>query len=457
MSKSQWENSSLKALGRGIENGNINPRELVEYFLGKIEQEKDRDTIFLNILDKKAREEAKDAATRAKGRHRRSLYDGIPLVWKDNIDIQGEPTSAGLPVLAKTKAPCNSEAYSLAVDAGFICLGKTNMTELAFSGLGINPNYGTPINPYSDENPRVPGGSSSGSAISVAKGLCCAGIGTDTGGSIRTPAAWNGLVGLKTTAKLISTKGVVPLSQTLDTVGFLTKTVEDSATLLEIFGKTGIIKLSDSNCNGLNLTVCTNEVWDNIDPEVNEVMHSVLDKLSRAGARIKWEEISEIGEVLDLVNTHGHIVSYEGNKNWGKFLDENPGSISDNILARFRLGAKINENAIRHVYTTMEVIKEKYKSRMDGCNAVIMPTVSIVPPVIAKLEADSDLYARQNFLSLRNTRLANLLGLCSISIPAGLTTSRFPVGLMLVSEPFSEPDLLRTAAAVEKCIMSFLK
>ena len=454
MSELQWENRSLRDLGYGIEDESIDPVDLVNYFLEKIERDKNGETIFLNVLNKKATEEAKDAATRAKKGQRHSLYDGIPLAWKDNIDIQGESTSAGLPILAQTKASRNAEAYSVALDAGMICIGKTNMTELAFSGLGINPNYGTPINPYSGKHPCVPGGSSSGSAISVAKGLCCAGIGTDTGGSIRTPAAWNGLVGLKTTAKLISTKGVVPLSQTLDTVGFLTKTVIDSATLLEIFTKTETVELSDSNCNGLNLIVCANEVWDEIDTGVNEIMHNALENLSQDGANIKWKEIPEIGEVLDLVNTYGNIVSYEGNKNWGQFLAENPSAISADILARFHLGAKIKDNAISHVYTSMEVIKEKYRSRTSGCNAVVMPTVSTVPPVIAELEADGDLYARQNFLSLRNTRLANLLGLCSISIPAGLTTSGFPVGIMLVSGPFSESDLLRTAAAVEKCMIS---
>ncbi len=454
MSKIQWENSSLKDLGLGIEDGSVDPCELVEYFLRKIDMDEDRDTIFLNILNSRAKEEAKEAKARAKAGNRRSLYDGIPIAWKDNIDIKGESTSAGLPILAKNKATSNSDAFSLATEAGLICIGKTNMTELAFSGLGINPNYGTPVNPYSDDAPRVPGGSSSGSAISVAKGLCCAAIGTDTGGSIRTPAAWNRLVGLKTTAKLISTKGVVPLSQTLDTVGFLTKTVEDSAALLEIFSKIERVDLADLNCNGLNLLVCSNEVWNEIDPEVDEVMRCALEKLSQGGTKVRWEKIPEIGELLDLVNTYGHIVSYEGSKNWSKFLEENPGAISSDILARFHLGAKIKEDSIRHVYTVLEEIRGRYNIRTGRCNAVIMPAVSTVPPVIAELEADADLYSQQNFLSLRNTRLANLLGLCAISIPAGLTKAGFPVGFMLVSEPFSEENLLKVAAAVEKCITS---
>ena len=450
MTNIEWETLTLNEIGLGISKGNFDPCDIVNYFLNKIEKDPDRDKIFLNILSDKARKEAKAARGRAEKNERLSPYDGIPLAWKDNIDIQGLPTSAGLPILARKNAQKDADAYRIASKAGLICLGKTNMTELAFSGLGINPSYGTPRNPFGLNEPHVPGGSSAGSAVAVAKGLCCAAIGTDTGGSVRTPAAWNGLVGLKTTAGLISTKGIVPLSQTLDTVGFLTKTVEDSASLYKVFTKTNNINLANLNCNESNLLVCSNLVWDEINPEVNSVMRKSIEKISKAGANVEWGNIEEFGTVLDLLKNHGHIVNYEGNKNWGEFLDANPGSISADILDRFHIGAKIKEESINYVYKSLQEAKEQYKIKINKYNAVIMPTVSSLPPIISELESNKELYARENLLSLRNTRLVNLLGLCAISIPAGITASGFPVGMMLIAFPFSEVKLLKLASAIEK-------
>lgn len=452
MSDVPWKNKTLRELGEGIGNGTIDPCEFIDYLLLKIKSDPDRDKIFLNITVESARDEARQSSIRAKNGNRLSLYDGIPLAWKDNIEIKGLPTSAGLPILAKNIAKHDAAAYRIALEAGLICIGKTNMTELAFSGLGINPSYGTPTNPFSSDIPRVPGGSSSGSAVALAKGLCCAAIGTDTGGSIRTPAAWNGLVGLKTTAKLISTKGVIPLAQTLDTVGFLTKNVADSASLYSIFTQSKEMELPDVNLKSINMFVSTSIVWDEIDPYVNDVIRKTIDAMSKSGVNIEWGLIPEIEMALDLINTHGNTVNYEGNKNWGKFLAENPGSISSDILARFQTGSKISEQSIQHVYSELEEITKQYKKRVQNYDAVIMPTVSIVPPIISELENSSDLYARENILSLRNTRLVNLLGLCAISIPVGVTKTGFPVGMMLVASPYAETKLLQLAAALEKTL-----
>lgn len=448
-----WENLTLNEIGLGISKGKFDPCDIVSYFLDKIDKDPDKDKIFLRILSSRARKEAEASRERARKNKRLSPYDGIPLAWKDNIDIQGLPTSAGLPILAKKNAQNDADAFRIASEAGLICLGKTNMTELAFSGLGINPSYGTPENSFGSSEAHVPGGSSAGSAVAVAKGLCSAAIGTDTGGSVRTPAAWNGLVGLKTTAGLISTKGVVPLSQTLDTVGFLTRTVEDSASLYEVFTKTNDINLTNISCNESNLLVCSNLVWDEINSEVNSVIRNSIEKISKAGANVEWGDIVEFETVLDLLKNYGHIVNYEGNKNWGEFLDANPGSISADILDRFHIGAKIKEESINYVYKSLQEVKEQYKKRINKYNAVIMPTVSSLPPIISELESDKELYARENLLSLRNTRLVNLLGLCAITIPAGITESGFPVGMMLIAFPFSEVNLLELAAAIELVLM----
>jgi aspartyl-tRNA(Asn)/glutamyl-tRNA(Gln) amidotransferase subunit A len=445
-----WENSTLEAIGSDINNGNIDPRELVEYFLTKIDQEPEKEKIFIEVFKQQATKEADAAYKRAITNTRLSLYDGIPLVWKDNFDIQGKPTSAGLKILQERIAQKDAVAYKTSVDAGFICLGKTNMTELAFSGLGINPTFGTPINPFDSEKARVPGGSSSGSAVAVAKGLCCAGIGTDTGGSIRTPAAWNNLVGFKTTAGLISTEGITPLSQTLDTVGFLTKSVEDAAILYHIIAQTNKIDFSDVGCQGLRLLVCTNIVWDETDSEIAAILNSSIENIAAQGAIIKRSDIPELEQLLELIRTKGNIVSYEASKNWLQFLEAHPQSISQDILDRFYVGAKIPESDAREVYQGLKDIQKQYLQRTNDYAAILMPTVGNVPPVIKDLEQDSQKYAAENILSLRNTRLANLLGLCAISLPVGFTSSGLPVGLMLVAAPFSEVPLLRLALALEK-------
>lgn len=452
MIEQDWKNSTLEDIGYGIHNGSIDPRELVEYFLTKIDNEVDKEKIFIEVFTEQAKKEAEAAYARANANTRLSLYDGIPLVFKNNFDIKGKPTSAGLKILLERFAKRDAVAYRTAVDAGFICLGMTNMTELAFSGLGINPTFGTPRNPFDLQQARVPGGSSSGSAVAVAKGLCCAGIGTDTGGSIRTPAAWNNLVGLKTTAGLISTQGVIPLSQTLDTVGFIARCVEDAAILYHVIAQTDKVDLSSAGCKGFNLLVCTNIVWDDIDPEISAVLYSAVEDIATRGAIIKRSSIPEFEKALELINTKGNIVNYEGSKNWSKFLEANPGSISQEILDRFHVGAKIKESDIKEVYQGLEYLKRQYLKRTNDYTAVLMPTVANVPPIIRELEQDRSKYASENLMSLRNTRLANLFGLCAISLPVGFTPSGLPVGLMLVAAPFSEIELLRLASALEKLL-----
>jgi len=449
MNQASWETLSLKDLGEQIGSGRLDPRELVDYFLNKIEREREKERIFIEIYSEEARRFAREAYERARNHQRLSLYDGIPLAWKDNFDIAGKSTTAGLPILRNRIARENAPIYRMAVNAGLICLGKINMTELAFSGLGINPAFGTPRNPFDSQQARVPGGSSSGSAIALARGLCCASLGTDTGGSIRTPAAWNNLVGLKTTAGLLPTEGIVPLSQTLDTVGFLTRRVEDAAALYHLFTGQPTLNLAKPNFEDINLLVCTNVVWEQIEPEVAETIEIFLQKAATRGVKIDRQPIPEFEKVFELVNTYGNIVSYEASKNWLSFLLANPGCISEGILDRFRSGAAISQSNIDKVYQGLRELQRQYLEHTLNYNAVLMPTVVTVPPVIKELDADKSKYNSENLLSLRNTRLINLLSLCALSLPVGMTKSNLPVGLMLVGSPLNEKVLLELGLVLE--------
>lgn len=454
MNQKIGENLSLRRLGEQIQNGQLDPRQLVDYFLAKIEQDDEKDKIFIEIYSKEARQEAEYAYQRVKNDRRRSLYDGIPLVWKDNFDIEGKPTTAGLPVFRDRIAQKNAVIYQIAVDAGLICLGKTNMTELAFSGLGINPSFGTPRNPFDSQLARVPGGSSSGSAIALAKGLCCASMGTDTGGSIRTPAAWNHLVGLKTTAGLLSTAGIIPLSQTLDTVGFLTRQVEDAASLYYLFTQTQQQDLFKPDLEDINLLVCTTTVWEQINDEVAETIEIFLEKIATQGIRIERKPIPEIEPIFELLNTYGNIVSYEASQNWLSFLLANPGCISPDILERFRLGSTLTPSNINKVHQGLREFQQQYLQRTHNYQAILMPTVANLPPVITELEQDRQKYNSENLMSLRNTRLVNLLGLCALSLPVGMTKSGLPVGLMLVAPPLAETVLLQVGITLENFVIN---
>ncbi len=448
----QWETRSLKEIGRAIASGTIDPRELTEYYLAKIEAEPEKDKIFIKVLAKSAMQEAAASKKRAEENRRLSNLDGITIAWKDNFDIKGFPTTAGVPLLADKIANENAKACDIALNAGLVSIGKTNMSELAFSGLGINPAYGTPSNRFDSQSKRVPGGSSSGSAVAVSKGLCQAAIGTDTGGSVRIPAAWNSLVGLKTTKGLISTKGITPLSETLDTVGFFTKTVDDSASLCELFSGLAEVDLSRRSIEGERLLLCKSAVWDGIDEAVAKVISLAIDKISDAGAKVVEGEPPQFGETLGLIKSKGHIVNYEGNKNWGKFLRANRGAIYSGVMERFEIGERIKESDIKEVYAGVKELGEKFTRSVDSFSAVVMPTVVREPAVISELENSAELYREENLLALRNSMLVNLLGLCAITIPAGFTENGLPVGLMLVSKPFSETALLQIAKAVENVL-----
>lgn len=441
---------SLDEIGLSIEKGVLDPCELVDYYLDKINREGEKDRIFIRVFADDARKQAATARQRARSKARLSLYDGIPLAWKDNIDIAGKPTTAGIPALATQPAPRDAAVYERAARAGFICLGKTNMTELAFSGLGINPSYGTPRNPFDQTIARVPGGSSSGSAVAVAKGLSPAAIGTDTGGSIRIPAAWNSIIGLKTTVGLISTDGIVPLSQTLDTVGFLTRRVSDAASLCSIIVGKAQPHLTSLKPADLRLLVGTsNIIWDDIHPDVSATIEEALARLIHAGATLMSGDIPEFDETVALIAAKGNIVHYEGYRNWGAFLNARPDIISPDILSIFNRGAGISESDMQQVHTVLRKLKGSYIDRVASYSAVLVPTVVHIPPVIAELEADRHRYAQENALALRNTRLANLLGLCALSLPIGFTPAGMPVGLMLVGLPYAEGTLLQVAGVME--------
>ncbi|MEL6839316.1 MAG: amidase family protein, partial [Pseudomonadota bacterium] len=287
-----WRWMTAAELGRGIGAGNIDPVALAQVYLDAIDSHEYRDRIYARVTHDRARAEAAAASERAKSGFRRGPLDGVPVSWKDLFDTAGIATEAGTALMAGRVPDRDAYVLQTASAAGLVCLGKTHMSEIAFSGLGLNPITATP--PCVNDLHAVPGGSSSGAGASVAFGLAAAGIGSDTGGSVRIPSAWNDLVGLKTTHGRISLDGVVPLCLTFDTVGPLCRSIEDATLLLAVLEGAKPVDLSGAGLDGVRLMVLDTIVPDDVRDAPKTGFDTAVDRLKAAGAQVEHRYFSQL-------------------------------------------------------------------------------------------------------------------------------------------------------------------
>jgi aspartyl-tRNA(Asn)/glutamyl-tRNA(Gln) amidotransferase subunit A len=446
-----WHDMTALALGAAIAEGDIDPVDLTESYLDRINKEDADHTVFLAVTKDRARAEAAAAHKRAQDNLRLGPLDGVPISWKDLFDVAGTPTTAGSDVFRESVPEHDALTLTRATRAGMVCLGKTNLSEFAFSGLGINPTYGTPVNPYDAETPRCPGGSSSGSAVSVARKLAPITVGTDTGGSVRIPAAWNGLVGLKTTSGVVPTRGVLPLSRQFDTVGPLAQDVADANALFGILGGGKAADLVGSSVRGKRFLVPENCVWEGAEEGVIDCLEAAFEKLATKGAVIDRGQVPEFDAVTDLCNTVGNLFSPEAYGEWRDILENKSDRMYDEVTRRFKMAENMSSIDVAEAFHKLRKLRARYLKRIAAYDAVLMPTTPITPPAIAPLEADSTAYGAANISALYNTRLGNLLALSSLTLPAGLADG-LPVGLMLFGLPRRENALLRNAAGIEKVL-----
>ena len=437
---SDFNSLTASELGDMIGQGEIDPVELTEHFLSRIETSPIGKKIYSTVTSQLALEQAKDAKKRAISGRRLSSLDGVPISWKDLFDIKGYPCEAGSELLAGRLANQNCEVYNLAEAQGLICLGKTHMSELAFSGLGLNPVRETP--PCVNYPESVPGGSSSGAATSVSFGLATAGIGSDTGGSVRIPAAWNDLVGFKTTAGKLSLDGVVPLCSRFDTVGPLTKSVEDAARLFGVMSGREIRLPAPKAVKGLKLGILKNVAMENVVDLPKKAFESAIDKLKEAGASISEISVSSVDEAMDLT---GLLYSPEAYATWKHKIEKTPDLMFAKILERFRSGANVLASDFICAWDKLMDLRQQYHSVVKMYDAVLIPTSPIIPPELDRLMNDGDFYNSQNLLALRNTRIGNLMGGCSITLPTDIPSC----GLLIMGMPSQEERLLRLAQACE--------
>jgi aspartyl-tRNA(Asn)/glutamyl-tRNA(Gln) amidotransferase subunit A len=379
-----------------------------------------------------------------------SRFAGIPISVKDLFDLAGDVTTAGSVALCEAP-PAARDALAIARlrAAGFIPIGRTNMTEFAFSGLGINPHYDTPRNPYDRKTGRMPGGSSSGAAVSVADGMAIGALGTDTGGSCRIPAAVCGIVGYKPTAKRIPTDGVLPLSFSLDSVGPLAASVACCATLDAIMAGEPSGEIVPFRLDGLRLAAPQTLVLDDMDSTVAGTYAGALSRLTKAGAKIIDIALTELNDIA-TINRRGGLAASEAYA-WHHRLIEQKGALYDpRVLSRIMRGK--DQDAAHYIELTRaraDLIR-RIAAISGPYDALVMPAVPIVAPALASLETEDNFHTT-NLRVLRNTTVANVLDRCAISIPCHRSGDA-PVGLMLVGEHGADGRLFAIAAAVEAVI-----
>ncbi|MDP9993507.1 aspartyl-tRNA(Asn)/glutamyl-tRNA(Gln) amidotransferase subunit A [Variovorax boronicumulans] len=397
-------------------------------------------------------DEARQGAAEA---NPQSRLAGLAFTSKDLFDIDGQPTPAGSVVLSHAPA---AKADAIAVArlraAGGVLTGRTNMSEFAFSGVGVNPHHGTPINVSDNATPRIPGGSSSGAAISVASGAAFIGLGSDTGGSIRIPAALNGIVGFKNTARLVPADGALPLSTTLDTVCAMTRSVRDAITAHEILSAR-LVTAGTAPLATYRLAVVKNVFFDGIEPAVAAAFERTLNALRSAGARIDEIELPELAD-LQSINATGGFSAAESHA-WHRLLLERSGAGYDpRVAQRIVRGATMKAHEYIDLINARRAWIARVETALASFDAVLSPTVPITAPSIASVapgaERDDEFF-RVNALLLRNPSIVNMLDGCALSLPCH-AAGQLPVGLMLWHAALHDDAVLAIALQVERALQN---
>jgi aspartyl-tRNA(Asn)/glutamyl-tRNA(Gln) amidotransferase subunit A len=376
---------------------------------------------------------------------------GLPISVKALFDVAGETTTAGSVVLAASPAAkADAVAVARLRAAGAIVMGHTNMTEFAFSGLGVNPHYGTPSNPYDRKNRRIPGGSSSGAAVSVTDGMAYAALGSDTGGSVRIPAALCGLTGFKPTARRIPLDGALPLSSTLDSVGSLAPTVACCARIDAVLAGVTEQPIRAAEVRSLRIAVLQGYVLDGLDGHVAGAFSSALALLSRAGARLDEVTFSSLDKI-PIANRKGGFAAAEAYPWHRSLLETHASDYDPRMASRILRGKEITAaDCTELAQSRREIIAEAIRT-FAGYDAILMPTVPCMAPRIADLESTDAAYFAANALILRNPSVINFLDGCALSIPCHFPGDA-PVGLMIAGLAMQDRNILNIGGAIESLL-----
>lgn len=445
---------SLLAAAQALADGRTTSRTLIEQALERIHDPHGEGArVFMAVHTDEARRQA-DIMDRLRQQGRApSVVAGLPVSVKDLFDEAGSVSRAGSKVL-ECAAPASMDAPAIRAlkQAGMVSMGRTTMTEFAFSGVGINPHFGTPANPWRRQERRIPGGSSSGAAISVSDSMAFVGIGSDTGGSCRIPAALTGLVGFKPTARRISTQGTIPLSSTLDSVGSIGRTV-GCCWAADSLMATGALCIEEApngrDRNSLRLGVLSTMVLDDMDEVVGQTWEHCLSRLSTQGVALENFSCPPLLET-PTANSKGGFPAAEALAWHAPLLAEHAKAYDPFVLHRILRGQE--QSAVDYItlrQTRARLIRQA-ADIMAHYDAVILPTVPIVAPRISEMD-DTAQYVATNLLLLRNTAIANFLDLCAISLPC-YKSGDAPVGLTIMGRHGQDSRLFQIAAQLERIL-----
>ena len=443
---------SVHALAADIVARRLSPVDLVDEYLARIERLEPRLHAFVSVNAANARLAAEAADKAIRSGHAVGPLHGIPIAIKDLVEIEGEIAMGGTAAWRSRIAPHTATLMRKLMAAGMINLGKTHTVEFAYGGWGTNQHLGTPWNPWDANTHRTPGGSSSGSGVAVAAGMAPWAIGTDTGGSVRIPAAWNGITGLKVTIGRISAFGVLPLSPTLDTPGPITRDIEDAALLLTVLqgadphdAHTLSVRDTDPmpelrrGVKGLRLARLPADERDGIDAEVLAAYDRSVDALATLGAEIV--DVALPARFADLGAVNGRIMSAEAYAALASLVDDNAAPLDADVRPRVRAGAAISSRDYLAALAEREQTKAKFGAAIEGVDALLTPT-SVTPAIpVASID--------QNTTPAVFTRWVNFLDLCAAAVPNGFTAGGLPTSLQVICRAYQEPLALRIGYAYQ--------
>jgi len=461
MHKTNLHFESIIELADRIRKKEISSTELVENFLARIDSLDGKLNAFQLMCNEKAIKQARSADQALQAGNDLGVLHGIPYAAKDLFDVRGLPTTAGAELLKNNIASKDAAAIHKLSRAGMILLGKTNTVQFAFSGVGINHDHGTPHNPWSRDH-HLPGGSSSGSGVAVAAGMVPMALGTDTGGSVRVPASLCGTVGLKTTVGRISRAGVYPLSWTLDSVGFLTRTVEDAAVVYQCsqgadiddeitqgLAAHDVLKELKDGVRGMRLAFAESVFQEDLHPEVEKALRECGRVFGELGAQVSSIEFTEAQAALKL-NPGGMIIAPEGYTLNKKLLEEHFDELDPVVAHRLIKGKDVPASTYLKSSFAARRLRSEAANTLKDVDALLVPTTPVPTQRVSEVDTDLDNYFERNALYLRNTCIGNVLNLCGLSVPCGFTKEGFPIGLLIYGKPFQENVVLRAGYAFQQ-------
>jgi aspartyl-tRNA(Asn)/glutamyl-tRNA(Gln) amidotransferase subunit A len=452
---------SIPELARRLRDGKLSPVALTETLLERIDQLNPTLHAFKVVTRERALAEARAAEAQLKAGCDLGPLHGIPYVVKDLYDVKGEATTGGTRFHEDNVAAQDCHAVRRLAQAGMVLLGKTHTVQFAFGGVGINHDHGTPHNPW-HPTPHAPGGSSSGTGVAVAAGLAPMGLGSDTGGSVRIPAALNGIAGLKTTIGRIGRSGVFPLSWTLDSVGPLARTVEDTAlAYMAMQGEdfadetTRGIAPHDAlgslraGVQGLRLAFCETMFFDAVDKEVAAAVRATGKVFTKLGAHVGSVEAPEIEQAFNFGRRDLFVAAEACHYN-GKLLDTHFDGLDPVVAHRMIGGREMRAPDYFALLRKWAELRRGLAERLRDVDALLVPTTQVPARPIEVIDADKDTYGQYNLKYLRNTAVGNVLEFSAMSVPCGFDGNGLPIGLMIYTKPFAEDMALRVAHAYEQ-------